>query len=107
MSALVASPNLSTDSDTPGSGEKPENIWPLSHSCCSLTACSGRECRAGAAGQVKGSFALHVHRASEGPGEQKSNQQKQCCAGLPVSVTRVVCWNERINLSVATFMPCS
>lgn len=38
---------------------------------------------------------------------RKSNQQKQCCAGLPVNVTCVVCWNERINLSVAALMPCS
>lgn len=62
---------------SPGSGEKPENTWPLSHSCCSLSACSGREGRAGAAGQVKGSFALHIRRASAGPGEkeQKSNWQ--------------------------------
>lgn len=40
---------------SPGSGEQHENTWPLSRSCCSLSACSRREGRAGAARRGKGS----------------------------------------------------
>lgn len=70
---------------SPGSGEKHENTWPLSHSCCSLPACSRREGRAGAARQDKGSFSSYAHSASAGQDEKKQKSKQQKPGSLSVS----------------------
>lgn len=61
---------------SPGSGEKPENTWPFSHNCCSLSACSGGEGRAGTARQVKSSFASDVHDVSAGQDEKEQKSKR-------------------------------